>query len=76
MVDARIRPGKVRRPPNWYVALLRDFMASPDAVWGIVPGDGEAARHFAIRICQVIRQQKTEARIRRKGALIYLERIG
>ena len=76
VVDARIRPGKVRRPPNWFIELLRDFMASPDAVWGIVPGDGEAARHFAIRMCRVMRQQKTEARIRRKGALIYLERIG
>lgn len=76
VVDARLKQGKTRRPPNWYVALLRDFVASPDGVWGIIPGDGEAARHFAICMCQVIRQQKTEARIRRKGALIYLERIG
>ena len=69
-------PAKYAAPPNWFIELLRDFMASPDAVWGIVPGDGEAARHFAIRMCRVMRQQKTEARIRRKGALIYLERIG
>ena len=33
-----------------------------------------AARHFAISMCRVMRQQKTEARIRRKGVLIYLER--
>ena len=74
VVDARIRPGKVRRPPNWFIELLRDFMASADKVWAIIPGDKDDASIFRQRMARVIKQEGAAAHQRREGVLIYLER--
>lgn len=75
VVDARHQPGRPRRA-NYYPDMLRAFAASQDAVWGIIPGDVDDANSFRDSLGKAIRREKAAAHIRRKGAFIYLERIG
>ena len=75
VIDARHKPGQTRRK-KYFPDLLHAFVASQDAVWGIIPGDIDDANSFRVALGNTIRREKAAAHIRRKGAFIYLERIG